>query len=234
MALEELPSLAYSVVHGGHDVAVNLYGPSTTTLKTSAGEVSLSQDTRYPYDGTITLTVTGVPPASFAILLRIPDWAKQTDVLINGEKFADHPIAGNYLSLARSWTPGDKITLRFPLEPVVHYAINHSLHGVHALGDEHPTELEVVRADYFAVTLGPLALATGPVDGFKHAEMVLIPQGQAGERVRLASSHSTGAAPAVIVSPERHAPITFVPYFEAGGRSNGTWHLTWLQYAAGE
>ncbi|MCC6798544.1 MAG: glycoside hydrolase family 127 protein [Anaerolineae bacterium] len=73
---------------------------------------SLMQQTRYPWDGTITITVEPEHPAEFALYLRIPAWAQAVAVIINGA-WADHaaPQPGTYLALRRTWQPGDTVTL---------------------------------------------------------------------------------------------------------------------------
>ncbi|WP_372896692.1 glycoside hydrolase family 127 protein, partial [Stieleria sp.] len=70
----QLSGWAYSLSPDG--VAVNLYGGNrldTTLLDGST--LKLTQDTHYPWEGAVKLTIQSCKPTPFEIMLRIPDWA---------------------------------------------------------------------------------------------------------------------------------------------------------------
>ena len=101
---------AYSVSEAG--VWVNLYGSSA--LDTSApglGQVKLRQETDYPWDGKVTLTIDTAPAAELALHLRIPGWADSATTVVNGEATEAAGAPGTYLELKRKWQPGDTVTL---------------------------------------------------------------------------------------------------------------------------
>lgn len=50
-----------------------------------------------------------------AIDLRIPAWANQAEITLNGEKSKEKPMAGSYFSLSRKWEKGDVIELNLPM-----------------------------------------------------------------------------------------------------------------------
>ncbi|MDB6116118.1 MAG: hypothetical protein JWQ62_3063 [Lacunisphaera sp.] len=228
-ALEELPPLAYGVTAAG-DIAVNLYGPGQATLSTAqAGNIQLEQATRYPFDGTIRITVKPECPASYAILVRIPGWADQAAVAVNGTRANEPATPGSYLALTRHWQDGDVITLQFPMPPKLHQQVNRNIQESRA-PDGSPVSQEVLRCDYAAITRGPLVYSTSLIDGFKREETVRLPREPAA-MLELLAAPAGSEAPAIQLNLGYRAPLTFVPYSEAGGRDDGTWRLTWLQIA---
>ncbi|MBI4553964.1 MAG: glycoside hydrolase family 127 protein [Candidatus Latescibacteria bacterium] len=92
-------------------LVVNYYGPGTVSVALPSGNaVELTQDTRYPLDGTVQVTVTPQQTESFVLELRIPHWSAVTTVAVNGST-VDGVQPGTYLSIDRTWKSGDRITL---------------------------------------------------------------------------------------------------------------------------
>lgn len=227
-ALEELPAVACGLTAAG-GIAVNLYGPGHAILATpAAGAVRLDQDTRYPFDGTIQITVRPECAAQFGISVRIPGWADQATVQINDE--AMNPATpGTYFVLERVWQAGDVITLQLPMPPKLHQQINRNVQESRA-PDGSPVAQEVLRFEYAAITRGPLVYSTSLIDGFKMEETIRLPPNPT-KALELLDTPANGGTPIVRLNLGYRPPLTFLPYFEAGGRNNGTWRLTWLQVA---
>ena len=92
-------------------LALNYYGASTLTARLKPGlSVTLTQETAYPLDGKIAVSVKPSKPAVFALKLRIPHWSSETQVRINDEPPLS-PEAGSYLRIDRKWKASDKIQL---------------------------------------------------------------------------------------------------------------------------
>lgn len=226
-ALEELPSLAYGVTADGH-IAINLYGPGEATLSTpQAGPVRIEQVTRYPFDGNIRITVRPEGPVRLTILLRIPAWADESVVQVNGRAVAVSAAPNTYAVIERDWQPGDVISLHLPMPPKLHRRTNRNVQESRA-PDGSPVSQEVLRFDYAAITRGPLVYATDLIDGFKIEETIRLPD-QPESALELLGAPSDGEAPVVRLNLGYRPPLLFTPYFEAGGRADGTWRLTWLQ-----
>jgi hypothetical protein len=230
LALEELPSLAYAMTADG-DVAVNLYGDSRATLQVrTAGTVQLEQATRYPFDGAVRITVRMERAATFAIRLRIPSWAEQPSIAVNDDVVGGTSAkADTYFELRREWADGDVIALQFAMPPLLHFRTNRSVQESRA-PDGSPVAQEVMRYDYVAITRGPLVYATGLIDEFKIEETIRLPDDRRSllEVVDATAEHRH---PQIRLHLGYREPLTFVPYFEAGGRTDGVWRLTWLQLA---
>lgn len=225
MALEELPSLTYGVQ--GSDVCIYLFAPGRVSLQTpAAGRVRLEQITHYPFDGRIRLRVDPERPAQFAVRIRVPRWADSIELFENEIPMGVSEQDG-FAVVEREWRAGDEIVIQFAMRPTLHHRVSNSVQESRA-PDGEPIAQEVMHYDYLAVTRGPLVYATSLIDGYKSAETLRIRAG-ADDLIEEVPAVEAGAAPALRLHASDRAPLTFVPYFAAGGRHDGAWRLTWMQ-----
>jgi uncharacterized protein len=120
-------------------VYVNLYIPSTLTWLQDGTRVSLAQVGSYPLDDIVSLTFTTSAASKFAVRLRIPAWARQPTISINGRRQSVTLKPGSFAILERQWHSGDRIELELPRQL-----------ELHAVDASHP--------DVVAVCWGPLVL----------------------------------------------------------------------------
>ncbi|WP_283435563.1 glycoside hydrolase family 127 protein [Neorhodopirellula lusitana] len=107
---------AYSVSENG--IAVNLYGGNQLSTQLLDGsQFELKQETDYPWDGKVQLTVQSCKGTAFSIHLRIPEWAEGATLQINGADAGIAVQAGTYATIKRIWKANDVITLDMPMEP---------------------------------------------------------------------------------------------------------------------
>ena len=110
-----LSGWAYSV--SKEELWVHLYGGSTlATQLPDSTEVSLKQETKYPWDGHIAITFRNTPDKPISLKLRIPGWAEGAALKINGRDSQGASKPGSYATLRRRWSAGDTIELELPLE----------------------------------------------------------------------------------------------------------------------
>lgn len=126
---------------------VNLFIPSA--LDWPERGLALDLDTRFPNAEDVQLTVRRAPARATTIALRLPSWAKDPQVTLNGAA-ADFEQRDGYAFLKRKWRAGDRIGLRLPMQ----------LRAEPILGD--PTVVAFVS--------GPLVLAAdvGPASELFH------------------------------------------------------------------
>ena len=233
MALEELPAVAYSLT-AQNDITVNLYGPGKAEFLTAqSGKVKLTQTTDYPFQGEIRILVSLERNASFSIRVRIPSWAVQATICVNGVDWAKAVVPGTYVVLKRHWLENDEITLRFPMLPVLHRKTSRSVQES-KLPDGSSVEQEVMRVDYVAITRGALVYATCLIDGFKTQETIQLSNGGAPPSLEVVATPDGFEGPAIRMNLDNHSRLLFLPYFEAGGREHGAWRLTWIEVAGVE
>ena len=122
---------AYSQSEDG--VSVNLYGSSQLDIPWGHGEkLALRQETDYPWDGRVVITVEAAPAGPLAFLLRIPGWAKGAIISVNGQPAGIEAQPGWFARIERAWAAGDRVELDFPMSvrlvkahPHVEEARNH-------------------------------------------------------------------------------------------------------------
>jgi len=111
---------------------VNLYAAGTADIKLDDGRtVKLAQETRYPWDGVVKMTVTPAKSGKFNLNVRIPGWARDEALPSDLYAFADKvqesatlkvngktvpmKLEKGYVSLQRSWKKGDVVELNLPM-----------------------------------------------------------------------------------------------------------------------
>ena len=106
-----LPSIG-NYIYGTSNEAiwVNLYIGNSTEINTDNTNVTLRQETNYPWDGTVKLTVTPSNPLKKEIRLRIPSWCEQYTLSVNGQ-LVKAPTEKGYAVLNKEWKQGDVISL---------------------------------------------------------------------------------------------------------------------------
>ncbi len=112
----EAQDYAYSVGKGA--IYVNLYGSNTLSTKIDGiGDVALSQETDYPWNGDVALTVTKLKgKKDFSLKLRIPAWCKDAKITVNGEAVAADAKGETYATVTRTWKKGDVVRLSMPMQ----------------------------------------------------------------------------------------------------------------------
>lgn len=112
----EAQDYAYSIEKGG--IYVNLYGDNTLSTKIDGiGEIALKQQTDYPWDGAVNITVEKLKgKKQFEMKLRVPDWCTEgAEIKVNGEAVAVEAKAGTYAAVNRTWKKGDMVSINMPM-----------------------------------------------------------------------------------------------------------------------
>jgi hypothetical protein len=118
----------WAIMRSRDGLALNYYGPGTIKTSLPSGNaVSIKQDTDYPRNAVINLSITTSRNESFTLALRIPYWSRNTGVGINGKE-QKNVKSGDYLKIAREWKTGDqiRIVLDFSLQFWRYYNLNHA------------------------------------------------------------------------------------------------------------
>lgn len=104
-------------IDGG--LCASLYGESSVRAKVGdSTTVTVTERTDYPFDDTVTLTVSTPRTVTFPLYLRIPGWCKEPTVRLGGRPVATRR-SGGYLVLDRAWHDRDTIVLRLPMHTSV-------------------------------------------------------------------------------------------------------------------
>ena len=128
--IPSLPGYVYAVKD--KNVYVNLFLSNTADLTIGGKTVRLSQQTQYPWQGDVTVTVDKNGVGDFALKIRIPGWVQgkvvpsdlysftdgkrlKYSVSVNGEQ-AGELAADGYFTIQRKWKKGDQVSIHFDME----------------------------------------------------------------------------------------------------------------------
>ncbi|MEM3465425.1 MAG: glycoside hydrolase family 127 protein, partial [Candidatus Jordarchaeales archaeon] len=111
--IASLPGYFYSLSEDG--IWVNMYDENVARLKFKENVVKIVQNTKYPWDGSVKLTLGLEHELDFSMFLRIPGWSEKTEVGLNGLKIGGKIEPGSYFRLSRTWRDGDKVELSFKM-----------------------------------------------------------------------------------------------------------------------
>ena len=110
-----LPSIGnyiYGVAKDG--IYVNLYIGNSASVKVGRRGITLTQETNYPWEGAVAVTVGCKRPFKSALRLRVPVWCKSYTLQVNG-KTVEAPVENGYAVLSRRWRSGDKVVLNMDM-----------------------------------------------------------------------------------------------------------------------
>jgi DUF1680 family protein len=207
--LPELAGYFYATREG--EVYVNLFAAGQAKLVVAKTPVELRQETRYPWDGKVTIAVTPRTKVAFTLNVRIPGWARNEPVpsdlyryddglkpavklALNGQSVA-LVLNKGFAQIHRTWQAGDTVELDLPMP--VRRVIAHA-----AVKDD---------VDKYAIERGPLVYcAEGADNGGKVLNKVLSKDArfEVVERPDLLG----GIVAVKIIPPGKGTAITAIPY----------------------
>jgi len=127
-----VPSVpGYAYAYRNNDVYVNLFISGDAVIETAGNKVKLTQQTKYPWQGTVKISIEPEKSAAFAVYIRIPGWARNEPVpsdlykfldtaqdepklLVNGQAVPAN-IEKGFVRIERKWQKGDTIELNLPM-----------------------------------------------------------------------------------------------------------------------
>jgi DUF1680 family protein len=105
----------------GNGLAAVFYAACEVRAKVGDGtEVTISEETQYPFDGTVSLRIKTPKAVRFPLYLRVPGWCAKLQVKLNGAALDVPAKPGSYLIIDRPWADGDLLVLTLPMTPTVH------------------------------------------------------------------------------------------------------------------
>jgi DUF1680 family protein len=123
----------YIYAHGQNNLYVNLFIGSKSQIELDGGQqVTVTQETRYPWDGNVLIKIDPAEKFAFSLYVRIPGWAigrpvpsdlyayKSSEtakfkISINGKK-VNYEMKNGYAVINRTWEKGDIINYSLPME----------------------------------------------------------------------------------------------------------------------
>jgi len=96
-------------------LALVTYGPSIVKAKvTNGNEITITEETDYPFKGSVKLTVNTNKAVRFPIELRIPGWADSVTVRFKNNTV--HVKNASTYKIKERWRDGDQIFIELPMQ----------------------------------------------------------------------------------------------------------------------
>jgi uncharacterized protein len=196
----------------GDGIWTHLYMAGQASMTLDGATVGIKQETAYPWDGNVKMTLTTGGPATFTLHLRIPAWAAGASATVNGSGVAMN-VAQGYLPLSRTWQNNDVVELSLPM-------------AVRRVAS-HPKV--VTHQGRVAIARGPIVYCLESNDNSAPVHKIVIPSG-----ATLSASYDGGLLGGVtkLTGTGQHAdnggPVgfTMIPYGVWDNRSYDTSHMT--------
>lgn len=129
--IPSLPGYVYAVKD--NNLYVNLFMGNTAQMKVAGKAVTIKQETQYPTDGDVKVTVAK-GSGNFNLMIRIPGWVRGEvvpsdlysfvdgkklgySIKVNGNNVADVKTENGYAVISRNWKKGDVVNVHFDMEP---------------------------------------------------------------------------------------------------------------------
>ncbi len=98
-------------------LAAVFYSPNTVKARVGAGvDVTIGEQTDYPFRGTVAFTVKPAKAVAFPLAVRIPAWAAAPVLKLNGKALAIPAKHDGWITVDRTWAPGDRLELTLPMK----------------------------------------------------------------------------------------------------------------------
>jgi DUF1680 family protein len=206
-------------------IAVHHY----VTGEARANGLTLRVRSGLPYQGNNTVEVQAEAPVDKALSFRVPDWAAHYDLKVNGEALAP-PVDTGYVTVRRTWVPGDRVELNFELPVRMQFC---------------RYEVDVNRGR-LALTRGPLVYCLEQVDNGPELDAVTLSSDgsfEPAEQPDMAAGILALIGPGVREHaqtdglyadeppPTQEIKVTAVPYYAWNNRGPGEM-LVWIRRAA--
>lgn len=218
--IPSIPGLIYSKTN---DVLyVNLYASNNASFKLGKTNLQISQQTSYPWNGKIAISVNPKKESKFTIKLRVPGWSRnevlpgdlysykkastqKATINLNGEILAIQPENG-YFTITRNWKKGDKINLNLPME-VQEVVTNPKV---------------VTNANKVSLEYGPLVYAVEEMDNKTNFDKIDVTSSDAF-KVKKEADLLQG------VNVIENSKLKAIPYYSWSNRGVGKMKV-WLDY----
>ena len=204
-----LPSIGNYIYASSDDALwVNLYIGNTGQIRIGETDILLTQETDYPWDGSVKLTISTSQPLEKEIRLRIPNWCKTYDLSINGKRINVSEKKG--YAVIKDWKSQDVIALDMdmPVEIVA--------------ADPHVKENFGKRV----IQRGPLVYCMEEIDNPEYFDQIQLSPSTTFQTA-FVSDILNGIK--TIKTNGRAQSATFIPYYAWDNRKAGKMRV-WIPY----
>jgi len=123
--------LGYMYAVENDNVYINLFAGGESTVEVEGNSVRIRQETRYPWNGNVRMTITPERTGDFTLCVRIPGWSQNQPMpsdlyryqtadagtvmmFVNGDA-VPLDLKKGYARINRQWESGDVVELKIPM-----------------------------------------------------------------------------------------------------------------------
>ncbi len=234
--IPQVPGMIYA--HTSDEIYCSFYAGSSTVIPLHDGGVGVRQESNYPFDEKVQLSLTpAVDGQAFTLLLRIPTWTGEQFVpgdlytyrnpsnpewtlKLNGRTL-NVKVRNGYAAIRKSWKAGDKVELYLPMPVRFNQAI---------------PEVEADRGR-LCITRGPLVYCAEADDNAFPVQQAFIDEVNGKAEVNCESTGILTGIDKVRISakqagendgdPSSEITLTLLPYYAWDNRSDSTM-IVWI------
>jgi len=96
-------------------LALAAYAPSQVHTSVKGVDVTVDETTEYPFRDRVSLAVEPAAKVRFPLYLRIPAWAGDATIAVNGQK-VDGVRAASFRRIEREWQKSDRVEIVLPMK----------------------------------------------------------------------------------------------------------------------
>jgi uncharacterized protein len=202
--------------HDKQNLYVNLFIPSTLNWKEKG--ISLTQNTKFPFEEQSAITLTLKKSQKFAMKFRYPSWVEEgkMKILVNNKEIAIKKDSNSYVSIERKWKTGDVISVILPMHNKTEQLPDKSawvsfVHGPIVLAAvTDTTDLNGLRADDSRMG----HIANGPIYPIEDAPLLVSNNTDLAASLKTVSDKPFTFSASDLIYQEKYKNLQLVPFFQ--------------------
>ncbi|MBP6182046.1 glycoside hydrolase family 127 protein [Flavobacterium sp.] len=202
--------------HDKQNLYVNLFIPSTLNWKEKG--ITLTQNTKFPFEEQTSIRLTLKKPQQFAIKFRYPSWVEdgKMKITVNNKAIGLTKDVNSYVSIERKWKTGDVIAVVLPMQNKTEQLPDKSawvsfVHGpivLAAITDT--TDLVGLRADDSRMG----HIANGQIYPIEDAPLLVSNNTDLATSLKAVSNKPFTFSASDIIYQEKYKNLQLVPFFQ--------------------
>ncbi|PJJ09925.1 hypothetical protein CLU83_3307 [Flavobacterium sp. 1] len=202
--------------HDKQNLYVNLFIPSTLNWKEKG--ITVTQNTKFPFEEQSSITLTLKKPQQFAVKFRYPSWVEdgKMKITVNNKEITLEKDQNSYVSIEQKWKTGDVISVVLPMQNKTEQLPDKSawvsfLHGpivLAAITDT--TDLKGLIADDSRMG----HIASGPIYPIEDAPLLVSNNTDLATSLKTVVNKSFTFSASDIIYQEKYKNLQLVPFYQ--------------------
>lgn len=200
----------YIYANTPQDLYVNLFVSGDATINLSNGPVEIRQETQYPWDGEVRMSLAMKKPTTFTLRVRMPGWCKNPSLRLTGTtEGGERRFENGYVCITRKWSDGDTLKLDLPM-PVERIEANPKVESDHG---------------QVALQRGPIVYAFEGLDNEGDVDVTLPPKQEFSVQRQ---PDLLGGVVSIQGKRQDGRPFTALPFYVMANRGNSK-EIVWVK-----